>query len=73
MGDLRISVGGLNFSARWEEDAPRTREALRTWLPIGSQLIHCRWSGESTGIPFGDQRPDVGYENATSIPRRETS
>ena len=68
MGDLRISVGDLNFTARWEADAPRTREALQGWLPISSQLIHCRWSGESTWIPFGDKRPDVGYENATSHP-----
>jgi hypothetical protein len=68
MADLRISVGDLNFSARWEADAPRTRAALRAWLPIDSQLIHCRWSGESTWIPFGDKRPDVGYENATSHP-----
>ena len=68
MGDLRISVGDLNFSARWEADAARTREALRAWLPIHSQLIHCRWSGESTWIPFGDKRPEVGYENATSHP-----
>jgi Protein of unknown function (DUF3830) len=68
MADLRISVGDLNFSARWEADAPRTREALRAWLPIDSQLIHCRWSGESTWIPFGDKRPEVGYENATSHP-----
>ncbi len=30
MGDLRISVGDLNFSARWEANAPRTREALRS-------------------------------------------
>ena len=68
MADLRIGVGDLNFSARWEADAPRTREALRAWLPIRSQLIHCRWSGESTWIPFGDTRPEVGYENATAHP-----
>jgi hypothetical protein len=68
MGDLRISVGDLNFTALWHPDAPRTRDALRAWLPIASQLIHCRWSGESTWIPFGDSRPDVGYENATSHP-----
>lgn len=68
MGDLRISVGDLNFNARWEADAARTRDALRTWLPIHSQLIHCKWSGESTWIPFGEKRPEVGYENATSHP-----
>jgi hypothetical protein len=66
--DLTIRVGDLHFAARWEAAAPRTREALRQWLPIRSQLIHCRWSGESTWIPFGDRRPDVGYENHTSHP-----
>ena len=68
MADLTIRVGDLHFTARWEEAAPRTREALRPWLPIRSQLIHCRWSGEGTWIPFGDRRPDVGYENHTSHP-----
>jgi hypothetical protein len=68
MADLSIRVGELHFTARWERDAPRTREALQAWLPIRSRLIHCRWSGESTWIPFGDRRPDVGYENHTSHP-----
>jgi uncharacterized protein DUF3830 len=68
MGDLRIRVGDLHFSARWAEDAPLTRQALSAWLPIRSQLIHCKWSGEGTWIPFGDQRPEVGYENHTSHP-----
>lgn len=68
MADLTIRVGDLHFTARWEEAAPRTREALLPWLPISSQLIHCRWSGEGTWIPFGDRRPPVGYENHTSHP-----
>lgn len=68
MSDLRITMGDLVFTARWEDAAPRTREALRPWLPIRSQLIHCRWSGEGTWIPFGDRRPDVGYENHTAHP-----
>jgi hypothetical protein len=68
MGDLQIRVGDLHFSARWESAAPLTRAALEPWLPIRSQLIHCRWSGEGTWIPFGDRRPEVGYENHTSHP-----
>ena len=68
MSDLKIRVGDLSFSARWEEAAPLTREALRKWLPLRSKLIHCRWSGESTWIPFGDRRPAVGNENHTSYP-----
>jgi hypothetical protein len=68
MGELKIRVGEFMFSARWEEAAPRTREALRAWLPIMDRLIHCKWSGESTWVPFGDKRPDVGFENHTSHP-----
>ena len=69
MADLQIRVGDdLTFTARWEAAAPRTREALRAWLPIRSKLIHCRWSGESTWIPFGEYRPDVGFENHTAHP-----
>ena len=37
-------------------------------LPIESKLIHCRWTGESTWIPFGDFRPGLDYENHTSHP-----
>ncbi|HEX9609447.1 MAG TPA: DUF3830 family protein [Candidatus Limnocylindria bacterium] len=68
MTDLAIRVGDLRFTARWEDGAPLTRQALQSWLPIRSRLIHCRWSGESTWIPFGETRPGVGYENHTSHP-----
>jgi len=68
MADLTIRVGDLRFEARWEEAAPRTREAMRAWLPIRTKLIHCKWSGESTWVPFGDERPAVGFENHTSYP-----
>src|SRR5687767_172844 len=69
MGELRISVGDdLHFSARWEAEAPQTIEAIRRMLPIDSKLIHCRWSGESTWIPYGDFRPGIDYENHTSHP-----
>jgi len=68
MGTLRIEVGDLHFTARWETDAPRTIEAIKRMLPIESSLIHCRWTGESTWIPFGDFRPGLDYENHTSHP-----
>ena len=68
MGTLRIEVGDLHFNARWEAAAPRTIEAIRRMLPIESRLIHCRWSGESTWIPYGDFRPGIDYENHTSHP-----
>ena len=68
VSDLTIRVGDSTFTARWETGAPLTRAALEPWLPIRSRLIHCKWSGESTWIPFGDRRPDVGFENHTSHP-----
>ena len=68
MGELSIRVGDLNFSARWEQAAPKTRDALGPLLPLRSKLIHCKWSGEGCWIPFGDMRLPVGYENHTSHP-----
>jgi hypothetical protein len=68
MADLLIRVGDLHFSARWEPDAPRTIEAIRRLLPLESRLIHCRWTGEATWIPFGEYRPGIDYENHTSHP-----
>ena len=68
MTTLQIEVGDLHFSARWEPEAPQTIEAIRRMLPIRSKLIHCRWSGESTWIPYGDFRPGIDYENHTSHP-----
>jgi hypothetical protein len=68
MGDLLIRVGDLHFTARWEPEAPQTVAAVRRLLPISSQLIHCRWSGEGTWIPFGDLDVGVRYEHHTSHP-----
>ena len=68
MSDLSIRVGDLHFSARWEREAPRTIEVIREMFPLRARLIHCRWSGESTWIPYGDLRPDVGWEHHTSHP-----
>jgi uncharacterized protein DUF3830 len=68
MPNLTIRVGELNFTARWEPEAPRTVEAVRRLLPMSAQLIHCRWSGEGTWVPLGDLKVDVGYEHHTSHP-----
>jgi hypothetical protein len=68
MPDLTIRVGDLNFTARWEADAPRTVEAVRRLLPMDSRLIHCRWSGEGTWVPLCDLQTGVGYEHHTSHP-----
>jgi hypothetical protein len=68
MGQLVVTLGDLHFSGRWVDGAPRTVMAVRALLPIRSQLIHVRWSGEGTWIPFGDAHLEVPFENATSHP-----
>jgi hypothetical protein len=37
-------------------------------LPLATQIIQARWSGEAAWIPFGDLSLDLGYENHTSHP-----
>jgi hypothetical protein len=66
---LKISAGPYRFTARLENDAaPRTVAAFRKMLPLRTKLIHARWSGEATWIPFGDLDVGIGYENATRYP-----
>ncbi len=57
------------FLARLEtEAAPRTCHAFESMLPLETQLIQARWSGEAAWIPFGDLHLGLGYENHTSHP-----
>ncbi len=66
---LRISAGPYRFTARLEaEVAPKTVAAFRKMLPLRTKLIHARWSGEATWIPFGDLDVGIGFENATRYP-----
>jgi hypothetical protein len=66
---LEIVAAGFRFTARWEEDAaPQTVAAFKAILPFEDRIIHCRWSGESNWIPWGDRDVGVGPENATSYP-----
>ena len=37
-------------------------------LPLETQIIQARWSGEAAWIPFGELNLDIGYENHTSHP-----
>jgi hypothetical protein len=69
MGNLRITVGSLAFTARLEEStAPRTCAAFGRLLPYRQKLIHARWSGEACWVPLGEFKLDVPFENATSYP-----
>jgi Protein of unknown function (DUF3830) len=66
---LHIAAGDLSFVARIEDDfAPETAAAFRRLLPLESRVIHARWSGEATWIPFGELDVGIGPENATAYP-----
>jgi Protein of unknown function (DUF3830) len=66
---IEITAAGFRFVARLEEyAAPTTVEAFRRLLPLDSRIIHCRWSGESNWIPFGELDLGIGPENATCYP-----
>ena len=66
---LEIVSGDYRFVARLEEElAPATVAAFRRLLPLESQIIHARWSGESCWIPFGKLDVGFGPENATCYP-----
>jgi hypothetical protein len=66
---LEIGAGGFDFVARFEDEAaPATVAAFRRMLPLESQIIHVRWSGEGCWIPMGDLDAGIGPENATSYP-----
>ncbi len=68
MSDVVITVGSFKLTARFEPAAPRTSAAFRKLLPLGAQLLHVRWSGESVWVPLGDLEVGVPAENATSYP-----
>lgn len=71
MANVAISVGGLQFTARFEDSAaPRTCAAFRTLMPFEHRLVQARWSGEAAWVPLGDLQLDLPAENATREPSR---
>jgi hypothetical protein len=59
----------LRFVARLETRlAPKSCAKFSSMLPLNTQIIQARWSGEAAWIPFGDLALDIGYENHTSYP-----
>ncbi len=69
MDRVRITVGDLQFVARFENDAaPETCAAFKELLPYHQKLIQARWSGESAWIPLGEFKLGVGFENHLSYP-----
>ena len=59
----------MRFLARLETQlAPKSCAKFQAMLPLQTQIIQARWSGEAAWIPFGDIDLDLGYENHTSHP-----
>ena len=66
---VRIEVAGFVLAARLEEEhAPQTVAAFLRLLPLESQLIQARWSGQAAWIPFGELDLGIGFEDPTSYP-----
>jgi Protein of unknown function (DUF3830) len=67
---LRITAGEFELTARLEEEkAPKTVAVLRGLLPVESELVQARWSGEAAWVPLGwELELDLGPENATTYP-----
>src|SRR3954465_10857823 len=66
---IKIIAGPFSFMARPEtEAAPKTCAAFIRALPLVSEIVHVRWSGEGLWMPLGDRDFGISYENATSYP-----
>ena len=68
MTKLQVTIAGIEFDAKFEEDAPKTVAAFKAQLPYKSKVVHVRWSGEGVWIPLGDTDFGVDYENHTTYP-----
>jgi hypothetical protein len=69
MSDVVITVGAFTLLAKYEvEAAPRTCAAFRTLLPLHTQIVHVRWSGQAVWVPMGELSLPIPPENATSYP-----
>lgn len=70
MGQLEFDVEGDVFTADLlEDEAPRSVEAMREFLPLESQLMHVRWSGIATWIDIDEiDLPEIPRENHTVYP-----
>ena len=69
MSELVISAGPFTFTGRLETArAPLTCAPFLKLLPFKENLLHVRWSGESTWVPLGELEVGVPPENATVYP-----
>ena len=71
MKKVEIRSGEFRFVGELlTEEAPETCKVFESMLPLKSQFIHVRWSGEGIWIPYGDMRTGLDYENHTSHPAK---
>ena len=71
MTKVEIKSGEYRFIAKLlEDEAPKTCAAFKKMLPLESEFIHVRWSGEGVWIPYGDTRIGLEYDNHTSHPSK---
>jgi len=69
MPDLLIAAGPFKLTARLETvKAPMTCAAFLNLLPLKKDLLHVRWSGESTWVPLGQLAINLPPEHATTYP-----
>lgn len=69
---LEFDIDGEVFVADLlEDEAPRSVEALREFLPLESELMHVRWSGHATWVNIDEiDLPEIPRENHTVYPSR---
>ncbi|ELZ05057.1 hypothetical protein C482_02846 [Natrialba chahannaoensis JCM 10990] len=54
-----------------EDEAPKSIETMREFLPLETEVMHVRWSGHATWINIDEiDLPDVPRENHTVYPSR---
>ena len=65
---IAITAGPYQFTARFEDAAPKTVARFRGLMPYTQKIIHVRWSGEACWIPLGELDLGLKHENATTYP-----
>ena len=72
MARLELDVDGDTLVAELlDDEAPRSVEALRGFLPHTSTLMHVRWSGYATWVNIDEVAlPELPRENHTVYPSR---
>lgn len=69
MTKVKVTAGPNAFAGHFEEKAAtKTVADFRKHLPLVSEIIRVRWSGEGVWVPLGDMDFGVGFENDTCYP-----